>query len=169
MEANPSFVPSMMSHVGSKMSFFDRVWNMMAKIISKSFMYYHTSIIGMNSLEQNMQLNCTKIIVVVNFFTCRLNSEEIIARRAFCNTTIVQPEWSHDQHRFHPRLLQTTTAKLHQCWRHPDQQDQTSTYPKRHAQIHWRSWPRSCPLHHGIHLQCQSSSSQLHWQAYVSV
>ena len=46
MEALPSFVPSMMSTVGAKMSFLERVWNMMAKLISRTFMLYHASIIG---------------------------------------------------------------------------------------------------------------------------
>ena len=46
MEAMPSIVPAMMSCVGTRMTFFERVWNMMAKLISKTFMLYHASIIG---------------------------------------------------------------------------------------------------------------------------
>ena len=47
-EALPSFVPAMMSYVGTKMTFLERVWNMLAKLVSRTFMYYHASIIGKN-------------------------------------------------------------------------------------------------------------------------
>ena len=45
-ENPPSFVPAMMSHMSGRMSFIERVWNMVTKIVSKAFMLYHASIVG---------------------------------------------------------------------------------------------------------------------------
>ena len=46
MEALPSFIPSMMSTMGSKMTFLQRTWNMLAKLLSRSFMLYHAYMTG---------------------------------------------------------------------------------------------------------------------------
>ena len=48
MEALPSFVPSMMSTMGTKMTFLQRTWNMLTKLMSRTFMLYHAYIIGTN-------------------------------------------------------------------------------------------------------------------------
>ena len=45
MGAQPSFVPTMMSRMGQKMSFIERTINFCIKMVSRAFMYYHTSII----------------------------------------------------------------------------------------------------------------------------
>ena len=42
----PSFVPAMMSTMSDRMSFLERVWNMVTKLTSKAFMLYHASIVG---------------------------------------------------------------------------------------------------------------------------
>ena len=42
----PSFVPAMMSTMSDRMSFIERVWNMVTKLTSKAFMLYHASIVG---------------------------------------------------------------------------------------------------------------------------
>ena len=45
-EALPSIVPAMMSYMGRNMTFLQRTWNMFAKLMSRSYMLYHTYIIG---------------------------------------------------------------------------------------------------------------------------
>ena len=45
-ENPPSFVPAMMSTMSDRMSFLERVWNMVTKLVSKAFMLYHASIVG---------------------------------------------------------------------------------------------------------------------------
>ena len=45
-ENPPSFVPAMMSTMSDRMSFIERVWNMVTKLVSKAFMLYHASIVG---------------------------------------------------------------------------------------------------------------------------
>ena len=42
----PSFVPAMMSKMSDRMSFIERVWNMITKFVSKAFMLYHASVVG---------------------------------------------------------------------------------------------------------------------------
>ena len=49
-EAPPSFVPAMMSQMGTRMSFLERAWNLVTKIVSRTFMYYHASVIGNHPL-----------------------------------------------------------------------------------------------------------------------
>ena len=46
MEALPSIIPAMMSYMGRNMTFLQRTWNMLAKLISRSYMLYHTYMIG---------------------------------------------------------------------------------------------------------------------------
>ena len=46
MEALPSIVPAMMSYMGRTQTFLERTWNMLAKLISRSYMLYHTYMIG---------------------------------------------------------------------------------------------------------------------------
>ena len=46
MEALPSFVPAMMSTMGTRMTFLQRTWNMVTKLLSRSFMLYHAYVIG---------------------------------------------------------------------------------------------------------------------------
>ena len=36
----------MMSTMSDRMSFIERVWNMVTKLVSKAFMLYHASIVG---------------------------------------------------------------------------------------------------------------------------
>jgi glucuronosyltransferase len=45
MEAPPSFVPAMMSRMGQKMNFIERLLNLVIKIIHRVNMMYHTAII----------------------------------------------------------------------------------------------------------------------------
>ena len=47
----PSFVPAMMSAMSDRMSFIERVWNMVTKLVSKTFMLYHASIVGESGIS----------------------------------------------------------------------------------------------------------------------
>jgi len=76
MEALPSFVPSMMSTVGSKMSFLERVWNLMAKLISRTFMLYHASII--DKVLFNHEMSVTTSQLLSNLSGVMINSDFIL-------------------------------------------------------------------------------------------
>jgi len=77
-EALPSFVPAMMSYVSTKMTFLERVWNMLAKLVSRTFMYYHASIIdsALERLLPDEQL--TSMQLLSNLSGVMINSDFIL-------------------------------------------------------------------------------------------